>query len=71
MSVTNLTDYQRDIARDMRRRLEALWALDSDRVALGRLQNAFGATTRPATTEAQSPSVLTSVARPTDQGDNP
>jgi len=67
LSVTFLDEYQRDPRKAIRRRLEELWALNADRVAFAR----FYATPPPAKTAPQSPSVLTSVARPTDKGDNP
>ena len=67
MSVTFLDDYQRDPAKYVRRQLEALWKLDADRVALGRLQKAFGASTLTTKTVPPSLSVDSSVANPTDQ----
>jgi len=67
VSVTWMDDYQRDPTKAVRRQLEALWRLNADRVAFAR----FYATPPPAKTAPQSPSVLTSVARPTDKGDNP
>jgi hypothetical protein len=60
-----------EMCRKLRKAFEEFNKLDADRVALGRLQKAFGATPPPAKTEPQSPSVLTSVARPTDQGETP
>lgn len=69
MSVTNLTDYQRDPAKYVRRQLEALWALDADRIALARLQKAFGAASVSSNAAPSSLSVDTSVANPTNKGE--
>lgn len=66
MSVTWMDDWQRDPCRYIKRKLQELDRLDADRIALGRLQKAFGATTRSAMTSPESPSVFTSAPNPTD-----
>ena len=72
MSVTNLTDYQRDPAKYVRRQLEALWKLDADRVALGRLQKAYdGQRSSSDGTTLSSLSGAASVANPTTQPATP
>ena len=62
-----MDDWQRDPTRYVKRRLEELWSLNDDRVALGRLQKAFGASTLTTKTVPPSLSVDSSVANPTDQ----